>query len=284
MNTQALVIGFSSMVGSELVRQLRALNVDVTTSARDGGDVSYDLAGLKSPPQLPTDEMAAVFICASSFAGDDPEGCVQNALVNTVAMYRLTEWAQRLQSRHVVLASSASANAPSSSYGLSKAQGEQVLEWCGEKHGFKTTMLQLPQLCDDHGLCARHQPWFARIVQRAATGQDLHLAPNDQPRNFLHVTDAARAMIASWRAELVGRHALTSPSFATYRDIADTAYQVFKKGGAVVEATEMKPFRPSPFPPASPAAWALLEDRYVSLRETFEHIKMLGTAVQYQTS
>ena len=282
-----LVIGSASMLGSELATQLRAGGVAVRTSTRSGDcDLVYDLESMASPPG--TGSADALFVCAASFADDSWDGCVRNALVNTVAMYRVAEWAEHLRCRHVVLASSAWGYAeqglPASSYGLSKAHGADVLAWAGGKVGFTTTVLQLPQICDDRGGFARHQPWFARIIARAASGADLRLAPNDQPRNFLHVRDAARVMIATWRAGLGGTHSLTSPEWLAYREIAVMAYAVFDAGGSVVDAPEMKPFRPALYPSASQAAWALLGGERISMRATLEGINAAGTANRFGTA
>jgi nucleoside-diphosphate-sugar epimerase len=279
--SRALIVGSSSMLGRELVRQWQSVGDAVITSTRSGEcDVPYDLASLQSPP-LADGSVDVVFVCASNFAGDSWDDCIANSLVNTVGMYRIAEWAARLHAAHIVLASSASAWQPASSYGLSKAQGEHALQWASAKAGCKFTALQFPQLFDDLGECGRHQPWFARIVAHTASGKDLRLAPNDQCRNFLHVCDAARAMTAASQQGLEGVHALTTPDFSTYREIATIAYDVFAAGGQVVEAQDMKPFRPSPYPPASEQALALLGGERVSMRATFERIKALNTASNF---
>lgn len=277
------------MVGQEITRQWRATGYGAVTSARSGAcDLPYDLASMSRPPVSDVGPIEVMFVCAASFADDSWEGSITNALVNTVGVYRIAEWAERLGCGHIVMAGSASSFAesglPSSSYGLSKAQGEDVLRWAGAKAGCKTTSFQLPQLCDDQGKCAKHQPWFSRIVTRAWSGQDLMLAPNDQGRNFVHVSDVARAMIGAWKSGLVGVHALTSPEFATYRQIAMMAYEVFGAGGRVVDAPEMKPFRPALYPSASQAAWALLGGERISMRATLEGINAAGTANRFGTA
>lgn len=98
------------------------------------------------------------------------------------------------------------------------------------------------------------------------------------------VSDVARVMIGAWKSGLEGVHALTSPEFATYRQIAMMAYEVFGAGGRVVDALEMKPFCPAIYPPASPEAWALLGDKRVSLRDTFEGIKAANTASRFSAA
>lgn len=284
MSKRCLVIGSGSMLGSELCAQLEAAKHEVLHCARSSSaDVFYDLATLASPPAAPDGPVDAVFVCAAHFQSGSFDECIKSALVNNVANIRIAEWCERLDCRHVIMAGSVSSDpkAPPGIYGLTKAHGEQTMELLCQQAGRPLSVLRMPQLCDDLGRCARHQPWYSRIVACASAGRDLRLAPGDTPRSFLHVTDAARAMINAWLKGVHGTHALLSRELLNYRGIADLAFKVFLKGGRVVDAPEMKPFRPMSFPPASSQADILLETPPISHEQALKRIRDMGTCALF---
>lgn len=98
------------------------------------------------------------------------------------------------------------------------------------------------------------------------------------------VSDVARLMIGAWKSDLEGVHALTSPEFATYRQIAMMAYEVFGAGGRVADASEMKPFCSAIYPPASQKVWVLLGGERISMRATLEGINAAGTDNRFGTA
>lgn len=282
--SRALIIGSNSMLGRAVAAQLRALDHEVIRCARRGeAEVCYDLASLNPPPDAALGKLDAIFCCAASFADDSWDGCVANALVNAVAPYRIAQWAQQSGCPHVLLAGSVSSCAEfaPSSYGLSKAQGEAALQFACDRIGARFTAVRFPQLCDDDGLCARHQIWFARIVARAAAGADLRLPAGDQPRNFLHVADAARALVNARASGVHGPHVLTSPDSHTYREIAQMAYAAFGAGGRVVDAPEMRPFRPVTYPPPSESALALIAGERITMPAAIQRIKQRCAAARF---
>lgn len=275
----ALILGSSSMLGASLAHLLNEVGVDVLTSSRTAGDVPYDLASLQEPPHGRSFE--ALFICAAGFADDSMAGCLANIQVNATAMVPVARWAAAAGCTNVIHASSISAHEPDTSYGLSKSMGEQIWQWAGKAFGITATSIRLPQLCDDQGRCTAHQPWFSRIVASAAQGLDLRLAPNDHPRNFLHVHDAAHALVSAWQHHAAGVRTVLSPHSHTYRDIADMAYRVFGRGGSVIADPSMRPFRDcSRFVSTAQAAhkpdWPV-----ITLPETLERIRAKATAHAY---
>ena len=280
----AIIVGSRSMLGIELASALAATGVDVIRSSRDvEADVCYDLSSLSPAPLKDTPKVNAMFICAASFAGNGWDDFIQNGLINTLAMYRLAEWAVKLGCEHVIMAGTISSCSefPQSSYGFSKSQGEDVMRFCCEREGVKFTSLRLPQLCDDVGLCARHQVWFSRIVAKASAGENLRLPEGDMPRNFLHVKDAARAIVSAWHQSISGIHVTSSPETNTYQRMAEMAFQVFGKGGGVVTATDMKPFTPVNWPEASSELPRLLSKVHIPIHVVFERIHENGTAKNF---
>jgi|694.fasta_scaffold08763_14 nucleoside-diphosphate-sugar epimerase len=266
-----LIVGAGSMLGSSLRRLLEQQDVAVVATGRTQGDVLYDLASLAPPPPIRS-KLDAVFVCAAAFGDDSWEHCITNAQVNATAMFRIAESAATAGCKSVIHASSISAYQPDSSYGLTKSFGEQILQWAGRSTKLTATSIRLPQLCDDQGRCSAHQPWFARIVSSAAKGLNLRLAPNDYPRNFLHVEDAARVMYSAWRQSCGGVRTVIAPTSHTYRQIAELAYDVFGRGGSVFDDSTMRPFREGSRAVLADPLAARPEWPVITLRETFERI------------
>jgi len=276
-----LIVGAGSMLGASLRSLLEEQDVAVIPTGRTQGDVLYDLASLATPPPIRS-KLDAVFVCAAAFGDDSWEHCITNAQVNATAMFRIAEWAATTGCKSVIHASSISAHQPDSSYGLTKSFGEQILQWAGRSTELTATSIRLPQLCDDQGRCSAHQPWFARIVSCAANGLNLRLAPNDYPRNFLHVEDAARVMYSAWRQSCGGIRTVIAPTSHPYRQIAELAYAVFGRGGSVFDDSTMRPFREGSRAALADPRAAQPEWPVITLRETFERISASNFADRFE--
>ncbi|MGT2511244.1 hypothetical protein [Cupriavidus basilensis] len=129
------------------------------------------------------------------------------------------------------------------SFGLSKAQGEQILAWGMHRQGGRSCTLRLPQLYDVAGKCVRHQPWFGRIIAYAARGLGLRMPASAGMRNFLHVQDAAAMMLAAARRGEDCTTDVAHPESMAHEHIAALAYEIFGKSGNVLCAPEKAPFR-----------------------------------------
>jgi hypothetical protein len=237
----ALVVGSNSMLGRELAALLAASDTAVIRCGRTGKvDVRYDLAGLAEPPAVPASTVDVLFFCAASFADDSWDGCLANALINTAASYRIAQWAAQLQCPHIVMAGSVSScpEFTPSSYGLSKAHGEEAMQFACARRAAKFTAVRFPQLCDE----------------RAG---------------------------GVWQAGVTGTHPLVAPESHSYRALAEMAFTIFARGGCVVDAPEMKPFRPVTFPPASPAVAALIAEGRIPMRDAIARIQARGSATAF---
>jgi nucleoside-diphosphate-sugar epimerase len=245
------VIGSGSMLGTELVEQLRAVGVVVLCIGRSADcDITLDLD--KTLGALPATAPAvdAIFHCAAAFAGDSDEGRVANGRVNALGCFDVLRLMAHLQCSTCIYAGSLYSTVGveaqgRSSYGLSKALGEQVLAWglMERQAGGVFCSLRFPQLYDVEGRCCRHQPWFGRIVAYASRGMDLHMPAPGGARNFLHVRDAARLLMQAWQEGVSGIWDIVHPESLDYWQIAQCAYGVFGSGGHIEIAQTKQPFR-----------------------------------------
>jgi nucleoside-diphosphate-sugar epimerase len=277
------IIGYTSMLGKRLMAVLAQQGAPVIKCGRgNDSDIMVDLAeGIKTdvPDNLQIDTL---FNCAASFCDDSWEGCRKNDLVNAFGCYWVLELAVKTRCRHVVNVGSVSSLPGAEaqgmgSYGFSKARGEDILEWGLARGKILFTSLRFPQLYDEYGECCRHQSWFGRIVAYAAAGKDLHMPGSLGPRNFVHVSDAARLLCAASERKVQGRMNIAHFESMSYGQIASMAYSVFNKGGKISEAENKAPFRKVNFP-SGESAFARLECRpVIMMHDGLRMIQSLDT-------
>ncbi|WP_275788479.1 NAD-dependent epimerase/dehydratase family protein [Pararhizobium gei] len=278
----AAVIGARSMLGSQLTAQLADRGVTVFKVGRSAAndDVHFDLRQAEAdvPGGLSAD---VVFHCGASFAGDDSEGIRTNFTENASSALGVADLAKAMGAGTLIYAGSVFSN-PSTdnftSYGLTKAIAEQVLEWTIARQGGRFCSLRLPQLYDVEGRCCAHQPWFGRIIAYASRGQNMRMPRSQGPRNFLHVRDAASLMIRAADSAVRGVLDIAHPQSLTVDAIAEMAYEIFGQGGKVVIAQEKTPFRAIHFPDGGEAFRRLDLVPMVEMHEGIRMIRDAGTA------
>ncbi len=243
----ALIVGASSMLGEELAHRLARDGCVVYRCGRRPEDDIRLCLGENAPVEVPQGlEVETVYHCAASFEGDDWAGAWKNEKVNALGCLQVAELAHKCGCRHLVYAGtifSLGEEDTLSSYGASKLRGEGILSWSLSRAGILFTSLRFSQFYDSWGRCFTHQPWFRRILAYADAGRDLRMPPYEALRNFIHVEDAARLLLAVARKGLAGVFPVSHPESLTCGEMADMAYKRFGKGGRVILAEEKTPFR-----------------------------------------
>jgi nucleoside-diphosphate-sugar epimerase len=272
------------MLGAALVSVLKAKGVEVIAVGRgEDSQIRLDLEHgfLDSVPENLNADV--IFHCAASFADDSNEGLKTNFNINTAGSLWVLELAESLGSNTLIYAGSVSSlesfqPGNYSSYGLTKAQGEQLLEWGIRRNQGRFCSLRFPQIYDTQGECIRHQLWFGRIIAYAAKGLDINMPPSDGVRNFLHLEDAAHLMVAAEESGAEGVLDVVYPQSYTYQEIAAIAYSVFGKGGQCLEAGGKTPFRHVNFPDSAKVFDHLGVRPSVSLADGIARIRDTGTS------
>ena len=279
----AAVIGANSMLGAKLVSTLTSMGVEVISVGRYAkADIHLDLEkGFFSP--LPDNTRAdVIFHCAASFADDSRAGTRKNFQVNTAGCLWVLELAEHLGCDAIVYAGTVSSletlePGKYTSYGFSKAQAEELLDWGMNRLKRRFCSLRFSQIYDTTGACLHHQPWFGRIIAYASRGLDINMPKSEGVRNFLHLDDAVRMMVAAARSKVSGVLDIVNPESLTYRDIALAAYSLFAKGGEVLINPNKAAFRPINFPDSTQAFRMLGLLPTVSIAEGIARIRDQGT-------
>lgn len=252
--TTFAIVGASSMLGKELVRQLLDIGQSVIKIGRgDDNDIVFDLASEFNPGSCNGLKADIILHCASAFERDSTIGTKINFQTNTLGCLNVLLLMDTLSCRHCCYAGTVTSYEDfdpmrMNSYGLSKAHGEVILEWGLSKINGVFCSLRLTGLYDTEGLCCNHQPWFGRIIAYTSRGHALRLPPSLGKRNYMHVSDAASILIASAKKELTGYWSVCHNESFDHAEVAALANQVFGSGGNVIIDETKTPFRQVSYP------------------------------------
>ena len=281
MNT-AVVTGSRSMLGRSLCALLRERGVEVIEAGRhEDAAIRLNLAdGVKGEVDGTAD---AIFHCAASLVADMPDGVRENQQVNATGSLAVAELAERLGCRVLINAGTLSSNPEfdprgRNSYGLTKAHGEELMDWFLARTEARFCSLRFPQLYDTEGDCIRHQPWYGRAIAYAAQGADVNLPASEGPRSFLHVDEAARLLVGVVKAEEEGVLNVVHPELVTVEELFRITYGVFGQGGEIRIAPEKPPFRKVNYPNTQSTFARLKWDAQISLEEGVRRIREAGAA------
>ena len=277
--TTFAIIGAGSMLGKELVRQLLNTGQTVIKIGRGvDNDIVFDLVSEFNPDSCKGLKADVILHCASTFEGDSIVGAKINFQTNALGCLNVFSLMDTLSCRYCCYAGTVTSYEDfdpmrMNGYGLSKAQGEAILEW---RLSNAFCSLRLTGLYDTEGVCCTHQPWFGRIVAYASRGEPLKLPSSLGKRNYMHISDAASLMIASAEKELTGCWSACHSESYDHAEIAELAFHVFGSGGnAIIDETK-SPFRRVNYPSGQPLFNRILHEPKITMVEGLNLIVSSG--------
>jgi UDP-glucose 4-epimerase len=215
---RAVVTGGAGFVGSHLVDALVARGDDVTvidnlsTGRRENVNPEAKLVehDIREPFEVEAD--AVFHLAAQADVVTSVEKPTYDAEVNVIGTLRVLEAAEGAQ---VVFTSTGGAiygecerpaqeddpRLPLSPYGTSKLAGEEYLATWNRLHGSRHVALRLANVYGPRQLPTLEGGVIAIFLDRMAAGQETVVYGDGlQSRDFVHVGDVARAMVAAFGA------------------------------------------------------------------------------------
>lgn len=232
-----LIIGGTSMVGKRLCARLRAGGHQVVTAGRSSREDYVLSLGCANDPgeNIAGIEVDTLVHCAASFAGNRAGEMIENEIVNAVGALRVAQIAERTGCQHVVYLSTLFAyrhlqNGYFGSYALSKAHGQENLQWYCQNNGTAFTALLPTQLYDEQGEARRHQGLLYHVIDCVREGREVHFfGQNDPLRNFLFVEDLVTMIERVVEGRICGEFPCVFPQSLRLSEIARMTFAAFGK-------------------------------------------------------
>jgi nucleoside-diphosphate-sugar epimerase len=234
MRKTILVVGARSTLAQVVIPQLAERN-NIITAGRVDCDIYCDITKDVTLPE----GVDVVINFAASFGGASDEAILQAVDTNVVGIVRLCMAVKAAKIQHLINISSIFAlldeSSPGySSYAITKRQGDELAEFYCNQHNLPITILRPSRIYGDSQDFAKHQPFLYHLIENARSGQDIKLyGTHDASRNYLHAQDLAVIIDEIISKKIEGIHDCVYPTNETYSRIAQSAQQVFGKGGDI---------------------------------------------------
>jgi nucleoside-diphosphate-sugar epimerase len=226
---QVAIAGSTSVVAGALREACRREGHGLAMMGRSAdADVHYE-AEEPFAASVRLDDFDAIAICSASFEGGTIEGMRRNLVVNVEGTLRLLKLASDSRVPHLLYVSTVSAIAGADSYGLTKQLAEKALLQLCPQLDMKLTIVRPSQVYDTSGAAAHHQPFFYNVLRQVAAGRSVTIyGSKDVERNYLHVDDLARALVACLRLGTTGTLNAVHPTSTKVSELVEIACRAFE--------------------------------------------------------
>lgn len=208
---------------------------EVSRSARETGDVDsiIHLAALV-PKHAGQDEAATAFAAnvmgtVHLFSAFGRPGQA-NVLASTAEVYGLPEGHDRLREN--------GEPHPLSWYGASKLAAETYCRTLERHDQMRIAILRLTVLYGSGDTIQRAIPNF---VGSAVRGEPITIFGGEELRDYLHVDDAAQAVVVAWQRQLSGTYNVGSGDGVAVRDAAEAVLRMAGGSSALEQHPRRKP-------------------------------------------
>jgi nucleoside-diphosphate-sugar epimerase len=208
---------------------------DVRRAAEDAGDVDSIIHLAAMVPKNPAQDEAATAFAVNVMGTVHLFGAFGRAgqasiVASTAEVYGLPDGHEPLREDAELR--------PRSWYGASKVATEIFCRTLEHRDNMQIAILRFTVLYGSGDTIQRAIPNFVRA---AVLGESIRIFGGEELRDYLHVGDAARAVIAAWERRLSGTYNVGSGTGVTVRDAADAVLRLAGGGSALEQHPREKP-------------------------------------------
>ncbi|MDR1728238.1 MAG: NAD(P)-dependent oxidoreductase [Acidobacteriota bacterium] len=235
-----LLVGSNAALAESLIPIL-ARKHRVMTAGRHNADVSIDLEeDFTLPPGIDA------LINVAAYFDNGTENIIKAYQTNVLGTLKLCLEARRTKVKHIVLISSLSAMIAATGhyygqYAFTKKHADEGASHYCKENNIPLTILRPSQLYGDSDSFRRNQPFFYHMIDRARNGEDICIYGTRNPlRNYLHADDLSESVALVLEKKTIGTFLCLHPEDISFATIAETAYNVYKRGGRIIFNSEHK--------------------------------------------
>lgn len=119
---------------------------------------------------------------------------------------------------------------PNDIYGASKLAGEGLIK-------YQLSNFVIMRLFNVYGSLDPHPHLIPKVARAAVRGENLELGAMESRRDFVHVTDAARAFFVARNAQSGDTHIIATGETHSVKEVVDRIYQLAGSSGRVIYGT-----------------------------------------------
>lgn len=224
---RALFIGSTSVLGSAAAARLREHGHEVVIAGRSS-ELALDLRDEQLPDWAHHERFDAVVNLAGSVLADTPEALRDMVLVNALGAVTAARVAEATGAGQLVHVSTWYVAQPQAYrahplYPVTKRHGEELLAVHTADSPLSVAVLRPSHIYDDEGRCRLNQPGLYWLVDQALAGQTPQLRDPALVRDYLHLDDFCRAVLATVQQRLRGTFTVLSPAARSFAELAAAA-------------------------------------------------------------
>lgn len=224
---------------AQVLRPALASSVEVVTAGRSGCDVELDLSWPAERLRVPIDDIDVVINTAASFVDGAFESLLEAEHVNAIGALKLSHAAREAGARHFVQVSSINTLLDSSSdfygaYAVSKLHADELVWLYCARAKMACTIVRPSQLYGELDGFRRHQPFIYGTLDKVLRGENIVIyGSRDARRNYMHVDDLSRILVAVILGRIEGIFSCTSPADTSLFDVANALVRAASSSSSV---------------------------------------------------
>ncbi len=233
MKIKVLIIGANSALAKDVKEQLEKDSFEIITASRHDSDLNIDV---DKPFHIPEYIDVAINFAALFASKSDND---YRKIIDTNIKGVINTCIACKHVKHLIQISSLSAllktnNPYFSDYAITKKCADELAKYYCKLNNINLTILKPSQIYGNRPEFKKNQPLFYTILEKLNNGKDVDIyGTNNAKRNYINSLDLAEIIKRVIKQSVYGEFTCSYPENIKILDIAQTAKNVFNKGGSI---------------------------------------------------